>query len=192
MKRTFLFLSLLLVLSVGFSAYGSPLRLDYSVTDLGSGLFDYEFELVLDNNDDSWSAGQGWGWVIFGDASSAPSPLADFEGDTTDLPIGPYTGYNFSSGGHNGPTLVDVREYWIPLDIGDSLTWSGTSMNNLAGSELLFSTLRTLSGAVAANFQDATFVPPSPPGKVPEPGSMLLLGFGLVGLFGFTRRFIKR
>jgi len=41
----------------------AALRLDYRVTDLSGGQYQYDFELVLvlDNADNSWSSGQGWG-----------------------------------------------------------------------------------------------------------------------------------
>ena len=66
MKR--LYLILIMVFGLSGIALATPLRMDYSVSDLGGGIYDYEFALVLDNNDSSWSAGQGWGWIIFGDA----------------------------------------------------------------------------------------------------------------------------
>jgi hypothetical protein len=175
------------VLVVGFllllplsDADAGPLRLDYEVTDLGTGLFEYEFDLVLDNSDGSWAAGQGWAWFIFGDAQSSSSPLTNWAGDAGDLPVGPWTSYSSSGGFHNGPTFASVSAYWVPTGVLDSLSWSGTSTADLAQGQLLFSTLLTQGGAVAANFDVAR--------RIPEPTTLALFGLGLVGVVAWRRK----
>lgn len=173
-----------LVLTVSGFANATPIALNYDVSDIGGGLFNYEFSLVLDNNDNSWAAGQGWGWFIFGDSTNSPSPLTNFVGDTSDLPIGPWSSFTYSSGGHNGPTLGSPLNYWIPAAIGEVLNWSGTSTANLAQGELLFTTLMTQNGAVAANFDVANKV------NVPEPSTLAILALGLIGLA--SRRFMRK
>jgi len=183
MKKSIFILFMLFSLSGIVNA--TPLKLDYSVNDIGGGLYNYDFSLVLDNNDSSWSSGQGWRWFIFGDAPSGETtPLTNFTMDSGDLPVGPWTSLNSTSGGHNGPTFSDVLDYWIPLSIGETLSWSGTSTANLFQGELLFSTLAgTLNGAIAANFEVATRVSP-----VPVPAAAWLFGSALLGFFGFSRR----
>jgi hypothetical protein len=164
-------------------AHSSPLRLDYSVDNSAGGLFNYEFSLTLDNNDNSWSAGQGWGWFVFGDAQNTQSPLTDFEIDSSDFPVGPWTSLTTSSGGHNGPTFNEVSTPWVPTSIGEILTWSGTSTANLAQGELLFSTLFPSNGAEPASFEVANRL-----ASVPIPAAMWLFGSGVIGLIGMRKR----
>jgi len=140
--------------------------MEYCVEPIPGGGFKYTFKLILDNNDNSWAAGQGFGWIIFGDQQSAASPLEPFVGDPSYLPIGPFTQYQGSGGGHNGPTLGPVVQgppnfppnLWIPNAIGDSLTWGGTSPNNLPQGQMLWSNLMAGGGGNFANWEVATLV----------------------------------
>lgn len=179
-------------LSTGL-AQATPLKLDYSVEDIGAGLFNYEFYLTLDNNDGSWASGQGWGWLVFGDAQSTATPLTDFLGDPSDLPIGPWTGYGSTGGGHNGPTLQYVLDYWVPNFVGETLNWSGTATVDLLDGDMLFSTLTSIDGGVRADFEVATRIPPIVV-DVPEPSSLGLIGLGLAVLTlrrGHRRKSVK-
>jgi hypothetical protein len=116
-----------LVAASGAARATTPLRLDYCVDAQGGGLYAYTFTLTLDNHDGTWASGQGWDWLIFGDASGQSSPLRNFT-MTSSFPVGPWTSLTSSGGGHNGPTFNPVTNaYWIPSAVGDSLTWSGTS-----------------------------------------------------------------
>lgn len=162
------------------SVSGTPLRMDYEITDLGGGLFDYEFTLVVDNNDGSYQNGQTWRWFVFGDSPVAPTPLANFVGDVNDLPIGPYTGYGQTSGGHNGPDLQSVVDDWVPTGVGDSLFWSGTSTAFLGQGDMLWSNVigGSANPGVRGNFEVAHLVP--------APGGAALLGLG--GLLMTRRR----
>jgi len=124
----------------------TPLTLEYCVTPRGDGAFDYVFTLRLDNHDQSWVLGHSFNWIVFGDADRAASPFADFVG--ADPVPSPWTdeGFNFSSGTHNGPCLIDIgrfHEYrgWVPLDVGDSVEWGGTSRSDIHEGGLLWSNL---------------------------------------------------
>ena len=80
----------------------TSVRLEYSVVDLGAGTFQYEFSLILDNHDGTWTAGQAFNWIIFGDIPGPyASPLQNWVGDPADLPIGPFTFYGWSGGEHH-------------------------------------------------------------------------------------------
>jgi hypothetical protein len=173
---------LMVLLLLGFStatvSMASPLTLDYSVNNVGPGLYHYSFDLIMDNHDSSWAPGQGWSWITFGDALSASSPLTGFTLDNNILPVGPFARLDFSSGGHNGPTwLLDISNqltYWTPASIGETLNWSGTSTANLLQGDLLFSTLLNNNGANQANFEIANRI--DNPNVVPEPSTLWIVG----------------
>ncbi|MEO1008053.1 MAG: GC-type dockerin domain-anchored protein [Planctomycetota bacterium] len=148
------------MLAMSGLAAAQSLELEYTVTDIGGGQFEYEFFLTPD---DGWAAGMAWRWFIFGDeprdAAGEPgeTPLTDFVGDLSSLPIGPWTGYGTTGGSHNGPNLAPVLDYWTPASADETLTWKGTSTADLGQGEMLFSTIAgTLGGAVAADFAVAT------------------------------------
>jgi len=161
---------------VATTARATPFTLDYSVSSIGGGLFDYQFTLVLDNHDSSWVAGQDFNWIIFGDQSAAASPLTDFVLTVPDSVFG-FAGFNTSSGFHNGPTLINDTG-WTPTAIGNQLTWEGTSTANLGQGQLLWSNLAGADLAKWATFEVAQqYV-----AGVPEPGVLALLLLGLAGL----------
>jgi hypothetical protein len=190
-KKSILGLMLVFFLLSGGFALATPISLNYAISDIGGGLYNYEFSLVLDNHDNSWISGQSWNWLIFGDAPyGSISPLTDFVGDMNDLPVGTWTSYGYSQGGHNGPTFIYTigGDFigWVPTSVGETLIWSGTSTANLPQGQLLFSTLVNEYGAIGAEFEVVNLST----SVVPEPATLLLFGAGLAGL-GIMRKKLK-
>jgi hypothetical protein len=133
-----------------------PITMSYQVTGTGP-TYSYTFTLVLDNHDSTWVAGQGWPWLIFGDVPSpGPTNLTSWSGVGTVFPVGPWTGFGSSGGGHNGPNLAPVGNAWIPAALNETLTWKGTSTADIPQGQLKWSTISThVNGAVPANFEVA-------------------------------------
>lgn len=145
------------VLLLASSVSATPLRLDYTVTALGGGVYRYDFKFVNDNNDGSWVAGQSFRWFVLGDCSGpCTSPLTNFIGDPASYVNSPYTGFGNSGGGHNGPDLQPVLTDWIPAAVGDSFSFSGTSTANLClGMAWSNVTGGSTNPGVLANFEPA-------------------------------------
>ena len=163
----------------------NSVELEYSVTSLGSGSYDYQFKLSLDNADNMWSSGHGWGLITVGSGlGSNTVNLTGFTGDSSDLPVGPFTGFQAVSG-QTGPVLGMANEFWIPTAVGDALYWSGTSTADVANGELHWFT-QTNTGGAQLQVGYASRVSSINP--IPEPGTMVLAGLGLVCFMARLRR----
>ncbi|HMO15679.1 MAG TPA: hypothetical protein PKD64_10260 [Pirellulaceae bacterium] len=171
MLRTVLAFFVATAFASQFATHSSAdiLSLYYYKTDIGGGIFQYDFTLSLTNDDNSYAPGQGFNWIIFGDVPSSTSTLPDFALLYETFP-NPDIIYTFSGGGHNGPTFLDITNFgtngWIPIGVGDSVTWGGTSAFDVPDGQLLFSTLVSINGATLTDFKVAV--------RVPEPASGLL------------------
>ncbi len=188
MSRLWILLPVLaFLLSFSGGIHATPLRMDYEVTDAGGGLFQYDFDLILDDNDGSWEAGQGWAWIIFGDVIHPnDTNLTNWIGDVASL-TDVWTYFGTSSGAHNGPTLHYVLDLWIPSNVGEKVSWGGTSSVDLSQGELLWSSIEVKGGSKIVEWEVAERV-----STVPEPTTVALLGIGIVGMAGARRRRKKR
>lgn len=174
----------------------TPLRLDYAITAQAGGTYLYDFDLVLDNNDGSWVAGQEWDWIVFGDRAgsvNAPSGFCPTGCSQADLaritPITPGLTGNGSGGGFQGPMVQwnggPALPGWEPTAVGQKLEWTYTSSILLSQGALYWSTVVVGDGARAAQFNVAnlTSAQLTPPSAAPEPAAWALMigGFGLAG-----------
>lgn len=173
--------------SYAAAAAATPLAMSYSIADAGPGSYLYSFTLTLDNHDGTWTPGDNYNWIVFGDDPVGPTPLTDYVA-TSNL-VGPFFANYVTFGAHVGPTLIafdpDVYQAgWIPAGVGDTLNWSGTSSAYLGQGELLFSNVMGKDFHHLANFEVATLQ------AIPEPQTyaLMLAGLGVVGWCARRRR----
>ncbi|MDR7269657.1 hypothetical protein J2X20_002286 [Pelomonas saccharophila] len=179
------------------SAAAAPLTLTYTKSALAGGLYGYDFRLTLDNHDGSWSAGQQWDWIIFGESGLSAPSLFDTNGSasgglswTTTSFAAPITTVTESSGGHNGPTLAVgansvVLPGWSPATLGDFIGWSGTSTVNVTDGTMKWSALMAGGGAQPINLELAN---PQAAARLPEPAALALVAIALAGVGAARRR----
>ncbi len=134
------------------AASAQSLHLDYTVTELGGGLYMYDFALTPC---EGWEAGMGWRGLIWGDCASCPTPLTDFAGDMRSLPVGPWIDYGTATGAHAGAMFEDPGAFWVPASADETLVWSGISTADLAHGDLLFSAMEGTGGAMAVSYKVA-------------------------------------
>jgi hypothetical protein len=84
---------------------------------------------------------------------------------------------------------TQASSWWLISTFNTALNGGVNSCKTSSGTA---ATCSQGNDAFKLNFISATVVPPPPPGKVPEPGSLALAGIALAGLFGVRRRAAKR
>ena len=181
--------TVLCVMGQSSTAVATPFRVDFVLSPLLTGDFQYDFTLTLDNNDGSWSLGQQFDWFSFGNQTDAGASGGAF-GTWTWLssPSGFFR--TASSGGANGPTLCWGATScsfsdggYVPTFVGQSISWSGFSSIDLSSNGILWSNLTT-SGPNFAIFASANNL------TAPEPSTLALFatGLGLLAFLGWRRR----
>ena len=177
MKKYLAFVAL--ACTASFAA-ASPLDLFVQSSFNGTN-YDYAFTLKLTNTDDSWTAGNGWGWIVFGEQTEYPL-FDSFVGTPGSIVGGPWTDFDFTDGLHHGPSLSSVIDVWTPTAVGETVRWSGTADIDVPD-EFLWSSLYTVGDAAAIEWQpilngsDSGHLDP-----VPEPATVAGIGVGLIGL----------
>jgi len=180
-----------MLLALPAASFAEPLTLHYDLTDLGGGLHQYDFTLLLDNHDNSWTSGNSWDWIVFGDRLWSYSGPDAIPNDWSWISSDPGLRRVYSTGGHEGPTVWIGVELslpgWTPSSVGDALHWSGTTTRFLPDGHLRWSSL--IWGGGASEVYSAPAVEDGVEEEiVPEPASLLLVGTGLVGLRAWRRR----
>lgn len=172
---------------VAQATVATPLTLSYQVTNLGSS-YQYDFNLVLDNHDNSWAAGEQWDWLVFGDRVGGGSNAEAIKCvDWTWISLAAGSTSTCSSGAHQGNTLGlggngVILPGWSPTAVGQSLSWSGKTSTLVSPDNMYWSSLITGGGAQTVQFEKAKNT-----ANLPEPASLLLFSLGLISL-GLCRR----
>lgn len=102
-----------LAISVYTPANATPFTLEYSILDLGVDGYQYNFELILDNNDGSFEAGQQFDWLTFGNQVVEDGSSGAYGSwSWLTVPTGFVT--TSTSGSRNGPTLQYGETLLLP------------------------------------------------------------------------------
>ena len=168
-------------------ASATPFTVYYDVTDLG-GSYQYDIDVVLDNNDGSWSSGQEFDWFSFGNQTDDIEVEGAF-GDPvlSGVPV-PFS-VTQTSGGANGPTLcVDTCSVgdggYVP-SLNETFSFTILASTFLGAGELLWSNL-SATGGNASQYNIAVLGDPM--SEVPLPAGALLFLTGLGGAAAACRK----
>ncbi len=124
---------------------GFPLKLEYTVTPQpATSNFKYDFALKVDNSGNTYAAGQGWGFIVFGHDVANVSPSLTAFSATTAAPS-PFTSFGTTSSGYSLTPLFGT--YWQPATVSSQITWSGTSTADVPQGQLLFDAFTATGGA---------------------------------------------
>jgi hypothetical protein len=184
------YLALVLLSFTSSFAFATPFTLNYAVSQVGEK-YQYDFQLVLDNNDGSWVRGQSIDWIVFGDSGPTQGgQFKDFQWLAPDEKVGIFNkGWTF--GADNGPSLTyDVWYGWRPSVLNRTQTWSITATNFLDAGELYWTNVwgtTVHADFEVAQLQTALDYSIEPPADLPEPVPVALIGVGIAALCASRR-----
>lgn len=168
-------------------ASATPFTVYYDVTDIG-GSYQYDIDVVLDNNDGSWSSGQEFDWFSFGNQTDA----FEFEGAFSDPVVSgapAMFSVTESSGGANGPALCvggcSVGDGGYVPSLNETFSFTIMASTFLGAGELLWSNL-SATGGNSSSFNIAVLG--DPVSEVPLPAGALLFLTGLGGAAAAGRK----
>lgn len=169
------------------NANATPFRLDYVKTQDGA-FFDYDFRLIVDNNDGSFFSGFQIDELVVGDTLLGASPFTEGASFFTVLPPG--AGATRVTGFHNGPTIgfVDgsvIGTFLSFASVGDFVSFSGRSSANVADGDLLWTYLQ--GDLASGDTEVANRVTGFGVSTVPVPAAFPLLFAALAALGLFSR-----
>ncbi len=168
-------------------ASATPFTVYYDVTDLG-GSYQYDIDVVLDNNDGSWSAGQEFDWFSFGNQTDAYGIEGAF-GDPVVSGAPAEFAFTPTSGGANGPSLCvggcGVGDGGYVPSLNETFSFTIVASAFLDAGELLWSNLSASAGNYS---QFNVAVLGDPVSEVPLPAGALLFLTGLGGAAAAGRK----
>ena len=138
----------------------------------GGELTDYFF------NEDSDFQGFASFQLVDGEDLNNPNIYAfDFSPYISD----PFPSFYFIKYGNGGISGLNSHQMYENLD---ELQWAVISLNDVSTAKNFDIQRVSHMQAIEGN----SYTPPIVPGPIPEPGTMILFGSGLIGIAGFTRR----